>query len=158
MPAPNILPPTLPKGTQFSIGSDVYEFISVATRGILPSFFGQVPSYVGDVKHLLSGQNWTGYSVYAHSIHWEEIGSIKENSDIDSCTEAISEAKYCLWCNKLLGSNQNSPFCAVGKVYCEDYYLALKERMAVDFRKPNEALDSEKESVKRWVNNLLRIK
>ncbi len=159
--APNPLPITIPKGTKFCIGSNIYELISVGIRSNLPSLFGPIFVYIADVTHLLTGNNISGYNVYAHVIDWETVYNIKNSSDstdTDSCEENKKDIKYCLWCNEVLSINQDSDFCAVGKVYCRDYYSALKERMELDFREPTEALDSEKESVVRWVKNLLRIR
>lgn len=159
--APNPLPITIPKGTKFCVGSDIYELLSVGIRSNFPSLFGPIFVYVGDVKHLLTGNNISGYNIYAHSIDWENINNTKNSSDTadtDSCEENKKDIKYCLWCNEPLLISQDSDCCAVGKVYCGEYYFALKERMELDFRQPSEALDSEKESVVRWVKNLLRIR
>jgi hypothetical protein len=159
--APNPLPNTIPKGTKFCIGSDIYELLTVGIRGSLHNLFGPVFIYVGDVKHLLTGNNISGYNIYAHSIDWETVNNIKNSSDTtdtDSCEETKKDIKYCLWCNNQLEINQNNNFCVIGKVYCEEYYKALEQRMKIDFREPSEALESEKESVVRWVKNLWKIR
>lgn len=158
MPAPNILPSTVPIGTRFTLSADVFEFISIGAKDSLLSLFGPVIIYTGDVKILLTGLVYKSYNVYVHAIDWDSIPESVDNPDLDSCEEDKKDIKYCLWCNNKLGSNQNSPYCEIGKVYCKEYYNALEDRMAVDFRKPDEALESEKESVVRWVKNLLRIK
>lgn len=157
MPAPNILPNTVPIGTKFTQSSDVFEFISIGKKDILLNFLGTVIIYNGDIKNLLTGIVYYSYNVYVHDIDWDAISTLDEYVD-DFNQIKIINTKYCLWCNNILGSNQNSPYCEVGKVYCKDYYNALEERMAVDFRKPSEALAYEKDAVVRWVKNLLRIK
>ena len=158
MPAPNPLPKTIPKGTKFTVGPDVYELKSIGVLTTFPSMFGSIYVYMADVSHLLTGQSLCNYNVYCHAVDWDSIEEYKESSDVDSCKEAPSEVKKCLWCSEILGSNQDSPYCAVGKVYCKEYYFALKERMELDFRTPDEALSSEKEAVVRWVKNYLGIK
>ena len=158
MPTPNILPSTIPKGTKFTSNSHDFEFISIGIKGQLPSVFGTITVYSGDVINLTTNVIITNHLAYVHAIDWDGIVSEINNENINTPEPVKIEKKLCLWCGETLGSNQNSPYCEVGKVYCKEYYFALKERMELDFRDPSEALEYDKASVKRWVNNLLRIK
>lgn len=155
MSVPSPLPSTIPIGSQFSSGSDVYVFESLGIIHTFIRYTGPVFGYVGYVKHLLTGKIFKDFEVSASQIDWEKLNTIEDETDTKRSEDIKNEIKHCVWCSEPLGTNQTTFYCEIGKVKCKEYYFALIDRMAVDCRKPEDAFEFEKESVKRWVDNNL---
>lgn len=152
MPQPLPLPSTIPPGTKFTSGVDIYEFFSVGVMQSFKRYTGTVFMYVGDVVFILTGAIFKNYEVDVNQIHWDQFTEAEKIASTLRSHVVKIDQKYCFWCNDGLGLNQEEPYCIVGKVRCKDYYLALKERMELDFRSIDEALPGERDAAKRWVD------
>lgn len=151
MTVPDILPDIVPIGTKFNIQNEEYEFLSIGVKRETITLIGYVSTYTGSVRNLKTNAIHLQYDVYLQYIDWDSINF----HDIKTSTNLI---KKCFWCKEDLGPHQKTPYCEIGKKYCKEYYLALEERMKLDFRIPEEALEYDINSVRRYINNLYRIK
>ena len=155
MAQPIPLPNKIPKGTKLTIGYDTYEFVSEGTLNSFTNpFTGLSFVYTGEIKNLTNGSKFSSYDVSLSCIDWDTytLSSSEEIFEVE-----IVKINQCLWCKTSLDTCTDRQFCVSSK-QCENYYAALKDRMFVDFRTPDDAFESEKEAVKRWVDNLLQKK
>lgn len=71
--------------------------------------------------------------------------------NISDNNDEIKSINKCKWCEKEIATTEN--LCFPEDAQCTIYYNALTNRMALDYRKPEEALEYDRISVKNFVDS-----
>jgi hypothetical protein len=131
---PYQLPHELPIGTKMTVGETSYTALSNGQLRLNPMihyWFKTVESTSGSYKG--SG------TFLPDRINWSVLPKIECNSIIN-----------CKWCNKVIDNGMT--ICSSHESKCELYWDALKNRMSLDFRKPEDALEYDRECIKKFID------
>lgn len=132
---PDPLPNELPIGTKVKVGETTYIALSVGKLQT-GTFMSDHYSFVL-VESLNGTYKGTG-TFYHDKIVWVEKTEV--NLIIN-----------CKWCNKVIDNGML--LCSSHESNCELYYTALKERLKLDFRKPEDALEYDRACVIKFIDN-----
>jgi hypothetical protein len=140
---PDPLPIELPIGTKISMDGNDYISLSVGKLmrgiGVNKDYY-----YFSSIENIITKAKCAS-SFYPGRIIWDELPT--ENTE-ENKTDLIIN---CKWCNKVIDNGMS--ICSSEVSDCQLYWDTLKERCSSLYIKPEDALEYDRASVKKFIDN-----